>query len=68
MPLATGTPLGPYEVLAAIGKGGKGEVWKARNIKLGRGVATKTLPEESAADPDRLARLEREAKPGILLN
>ncbi len=54
--------LGPYEVLAAIGKGGMGEVWRARDAKLGREVTIKTLPEEFSADPDRRVRFEREAK------
>ncbi len=62
MALAPGVRLGPYEVLAAIGKGGMGEVWRARDTKLGREVAIKTLPETFAADPDRRARFEREAK------
>ncbi len=62
MALAPGVRLGPYEVLAAIGKGGMGEVWRARDTKLGREVAIKTLPEAFAADPDRRARFEREAK------
>jgi serine/threonine protein kinase len=57
-----GTQLGRYTVLAALGKGGMGEVWRARDTKLGREVAIKTLPEEFACDTDRLARFEREAK------
>ena len=56
------TQLGSYEILSAIGKGGMGEVWKAKDTKLGREVAIKTLPEEFAQDTDRLARFEREAK------
>ncbi len=48
MALAPGVRLGPYEVLAAIGKGGMGEVWRARDTKLGREVAIKTLPEAFA--------------------
>ena len=62
MALAPGVRLGPYEVLAAIGKGGMGEVWRARDTKLGREVVIKTLPEAFASDPDRRARFEREAK------
>ena len=58
----SGTQLGSYEILSAIGKGGMGEVWKAKDTKLGREVAIKTLPEEFAQDTDRLARFEREAK------
>ena len=57
-----GTRLGPYEVLAAIGAGGMGEVYRARDTKLGRDVALKILPEAFANDPDRLARFEREAR------
>ena len=55
MALAPGVRLGPYEVLAAIGKGGMGEVDKARDTKLDRHVALKILPDAFAADPDRLA-------------
>src|SRR5262245_24581244 len=54
--------LGHYTVLSALGKGGMGEVWRARDTKLGREVAIKTLPEEFAKDKERLARFEREAK------
>ena len=57
-----GTQLGHYEILSALGKGGMGEVWRARDSKLGREVAIKTLPEEFAQDEERLARFEREAK------
>ena len=60
--MATGTKLGHYEILSLLGKGGMGEVWRARDTKLGREVAIKTLPEEFAKDADRLARFEREAK------
>ena len=62
MPLAAGTRLGPYEVVSAIGKGGMGEVYRARDTKLDRDVAIKVLPEEFAKDKERLARFEREAK------
>ena len=57
-----GTQLGSYEILSPLGKGGMGEVWLARDSKLGREVAIKTLPEEFARDAERLARFEREAK------
>ena len=57
-----GSKLGHYEVLSLLGKGGMGEVWRARDTKLGREVAIKTLPEEFAKNADRLARFEREAK------
>ncbi len=57
-----GTQLGTYEILSPLGKGGMGEVWRARDSKLGREVAIKTLPEEFARDEERLARFEREAK------
>jgi serine/threonine-protein kinase len=62
MALTPGTRLGPYEVLAAIGQGGMGEVYRARDTKLGRDVALKILPEAFAYDPERLARFEREAQ------
>ena len=62
MTLAPGTRLGPYEILAPIGAGGMGEVYRARDRKLDRDVAIKVLPESVAADPDTLARFEREAK------
>ena len=62
MALAPGTRLGPYSVTAKIGEGGMGEVWQARDTKLDRDVALKVLPEAFTADPDRLARFDREAK------
>jgi serine/threonine protein kinase/tetratricopeptide (TPR) repeat protein len=62
MTLVPGTRLGPYEILAPIGAGGMGEVYRARDTKLDRDVAIKVLPASVAADPDSLARFEREAK------
>src|SRR5712692_8513304 len=62
MTLVTGTRLGPYEILAPLGAGGMGEVYRARDRKLDRDVAVKVLPQLFAADPDSLARFEREAK------
>ena len=55
MALSTGTKLGPYEVLTAIGAGGMGEVYKARDTKLDRDVALKILPDAFVNDPERLA-------------
>ena len=62
MPLAPGTRLGVYEVGALIGAGGMGEVYKARDTRLDRTVAIKVLPAALAADPERRARFEREAR------
>ncbi len=62
MPLATGHRLGPYEILAPIGAGGMGEVYRARDSRLGREVAVKVLPPHLAANPAALARFEREAR------
>jgi serine/threonine protein kinase len=62
MPLPVGDKLGPYEILALIGMGGMGEVYRARDTKLKRDVAIKVLPAALARDPDRLARFEREAR------
>ncbi len=63
-----GKTLGHYEILEPLGKGGMGEVYRARDAKLDRDVAIKVLPEDLAADPDRLARFEREAKLLAALN
>src|SRR6202049_3416979 len=68
MSLTAGDKLGPYEILAPIGAGGMGEVYKARDTKLDREVAIKVLPTGLAQDPERLARFEREAKVLAALN
>ena len=68
MPLTSGTRLGSYEVISALGAGGMGEVYRARDTKLGRSVAVKIVREGLAADPDRVARFEREAKVLASLN
>src|SRR5439155_1668239 len=60
--------LGPYEILAPLGAGGMGEVYRARDIKLNRDVALKILPDVFASDPDRLARFTREAQTLASLN
>jgi serine/threonine protein kinase len=68
MSLAAGTRLGPYEILASIGAGGMGEVYRARDTRLKRDVALKVLPESLAADPDRLRRFQLEAQSAGALN
>ncbi len=68
MPLTSGTRLGPYEVVAPLGAGGMGEVYRARDTKLNRDVAVKILPDAFANDPDRLARFTREAQTLAALN
>ena len=68
MTLAAGTRLGAYEVLALIGAGGMGEVYRARDTKLGRDVAIKILPDAFIEDSDRRARFEREARLLAALN
>ncbi len=68
MMLATGTKIGSYEIIGAIGAGGMGEVYRARDTKLGRDVAIKVLPEAFARDAERMARFEREAKVLASLN
>ena len=66
--LSAGTRIGPYEVTGSLGAGGMGEVYRARDTKLDRGVALKILPPSFANDPDRLMRFEREAKTLAALN
>src|SRR5579864_9486289 len=68
MPLAPGTPIGPYEILALLGAGGMGEVYRARDTRLNRDVAIKVLPESFANDVERLARFTREAQTLAALN
>src|SRR5947199_6142722 len=68
MALSVGTRLGPYEITGSLGAGGMGEVYRARDRKLGREVALKILPSLFATDPDRLARFQREAQVLASLN
>ena len=68
MTLQTGHTLGHYEIVSPLGAGGMGEVYRARDTRLGRDVAIKLLPEEFANDPERLARFEREARVLASLN
>src|ERR1700674_6056038 len=68
MSISAGTRLGPYEILSPLGAGGMGEVYRARDSRLGREVAVKVLPASFSADPDRLRRFEQEARAAGLLN
>ena len=68
MPLAPGTKLGPYEILGALGAGGMGEVYRARDSRLDRQVAVKILPSSFSSDPDRLRRFQQEATAAAALN
>src|ERR1700690_2209402 len=68
MTLTSGTKLGPYEILAPLGAGGMGEVYRARDTRLERSVAIKVLPASSASDPGLRQRLGREAKAVSALN
>ena len=62
MALSPGTRLGAYEIVSLLGAGGMGEVYRARDSRLGRDIAIKVLPSAVAADADRLARFEQEAR------
>src|SRR5262250_2055068 len=68
MPIAIGTQLGSHEITALLGKGGMGEVYRARDLKLKREVAIKILPDEFAQDSDRVSRFQREAEVLASLN
>src|SRR5215471_8445386 len=68
MPLAVGTRLGPYEIQSALGAGGMGEVYRARDTRLERVVAIKVLPDGSTASPQTLERFQREARAASALN
>jgi len=68
MPLLPGTQLGPYKIHSQLGTGGMGEVYRARDKRLGRDVAIKVLPDAVATSPERLARFEREARAAATLN
>jgi Tol biopolymer transport system component len=68
MHIAPGTRLGPYEILAPLGAGGMGEVWRARDLRLGREVAIKVLPGHLSSNPEVRARFEREARTVSSLN
>ena len=68
MSLTPGTRLGPFEIISTIGAGGMGEVYRARDARLGRDVAIKILPGVFAADADRVARFQREAQVIASLN
>ncbi len=68
MTLAAGSRLGPYEILAPLGAGGMGEVYRAKDPRLGREVAIKVLPASLSQDADRLRRFEQEARAAGLLN
>jgi eukaryotic-like serine/threonine-protein kinase len=66
--IAAGTRLGPYEIVAPLGVGGMGEVYRSKDPRLGRDVAIKVLPAWFSADADRLHRFEQEARAAGILN
>ena len=68
MTISSGTKLGSYEIVSRIGAGGMGEVWRAKDAKIGRDVAIKVLPASLVTDPDRLQRFEQEARAAGTLN
>ena len=68
MGIPVGTRLGPYEIVAPLGAGGMGEVYRARDAKLGREIAIKVLAAATASDPDRRQRFEQEARAASALN
>ncbi|HEV1996402.1 MAG TPA: protein kinase, partial [Candidatus Acidoferrum sp.] len=68
MSLVAGTKLGPYEIVAPLGAGGMGEVYRARDTRLERTVAVKILPANFSADAERLRRFEQEARAAAALN
>ena len=68
MPLPPGARLGPFEILSPLGAGGMGEVYRARDSRLGRDVAVKVLPSELSKDAERLKRFEQEARAASALN
>ena len=68
MSISSGTRLGHYDVITLIGAGGMGQVYRAHDTKLGRDVALKVLPADTAADPERLERFQREANVLAALN
>ena len=68
MTLTVGSRLGPYEIIAPLGAGGMGEVYRAKDTRLGREVAIKVLPASFSQDADRLRRFEQEARAASALN
>src|SRR5437868_8509095 len=68
MPLIAGTRLGPYEIVSPLGAGGMGEVYRARDTRLGREIALKVLPDDFAGDASRRQRFEQEARAASALN